>query len=79
MKIRVLYFAGLRQQSGCSEEVVETRAPSADLLYQEIKDKKGLGFSIDHLRVARNGGFCPSNATLEEGDVIAFMPPMAGG
>lgn len=82
MTLRILYFAGLRDAVGLSEETLEVPAgvgtvgALADHLaarHKAYADRRG------HVRIARNEAFAADDETLCEGDVVALIPPVAGG
>lgn len=79
MKVHVLYFAQLRQQSGTGEESIETSAETVRELFQEVGQRHSLTLSARHIKAARNEAFCSMETALAENDTIAFMPPMSGG
>jgi molybdopterin synthase sulfur carrier subunit len=79
MKIRVLYFAVLRESRGLSEEVIETSAADACGLYQELCSSLQLHLPMSALRVAINDEFVKPSQRLMDGGVVAFIPPVAGG
>lgn len=78
-RIRIQYFAVLREQAGISDEEVETDAESPDNLYRELKDTHGFSLDAAQLKVAINGDFAPWNSPLADGDTVVFIPPVAGG
>ncbi len=78
-KLRVLYFAKLREARGLSEEEIETLSLTAAGLYEELRFKHRLPLKLEALRCARNGEFCDWSARLHPGDEIVFIPPVAGG
>ncbi len=82
MTVRVLYFAALRDAVGVAEESVElpagvaTVGHLAELLaerHHAFRERRG------HVRIARNEGFATDDEDLSDGDVIALIPPVAGG
>ncbi len=79
MNITVLYFAQLKQNRGLAEESVETDGGTVGGLYQSLAEQHSLGLPIEQIRTARNEVFCRPETPLEDGDIIAFMPPMSGG
>jgi molybdopterin converting factor subunit 1 len=79
MKVNVLYFAQLKQRRGCATESVDTTAATIADLYHFLDKKHSLVMPLNQLKAARNEAFCPVDTALEEGDTIAFMPPMSGG
>ena len=78
-QITILYFGLLREAAGCAEEHVSTEVTTAGELFDERAAIHGIQTAVENLKVARNEVFCSFNETLADGDVIAFMPPMAGG
>jgi molybdopterin synthase sulfur carrier subunit len=79
MRVRVLYFAGLRDAAGCSEEMFEIESASLDRIYDLARSRHEFRFSAAHLRVARNGAFAAWSDEAYDGDEIAFIPPVSGG
>lgn len=77
--IRVRYFAILREQRGLDEETVLTGASTAAELYDELRSAHRFTLSSERVRVAINDDFAPWAATVREGDVLVFIPPVAGG
>ena len=77
--ISVQYFAMLREQRGLSKETLATHAQSAAALYEELRAQHGFTLPLDRMRVIVNETFQPRNVTLSEGDVVVFVPPVAGG
>ncbi len=82
MTLRILYFAGLRDAVGLSEETVElpdglrTVKALADhlaRLHPAFAARRG------HVRIARNEAFAADEEPLADGDVVALIPPVAGG
>lgn len=78
-RVHVRYFALLREQAGRGAEELETSAATALELYQELRQRRGLGLDPERLRVAINDEFGDWDARLSEGDTVAFLPPVAGG
>lgn len=77
--ITVLYFAKLAEQRGLNSEVIEHAACTGAELYQKL----ALGFSFplsqSQVRLAVNECFEDWDYVIQAGDVIAFIPPVAGG
>jgi molybdopterin synthase sulfur carrier subunit len=82
MTLRVLYFAALRDAVGLSEETLElpagvtTVGELAELLatrHAAYAARRG------HVRLARNEAFASADERLADGDVVALIPPVAGG
>ncbi|MDO5686514.1 MAG: MoaD/ThiS family protein [Neisseria sp.] len=80
MKIKVLYFARLQEVRGISEEIVSVAAGATpQTLYRELERQYAFGLPESSLRAARNHVFCDWQEPLTDGDVVAFIPPVAGG
>jgi molybdopterin synthase sulfur carrier subunit len=82
MIVRVLYFAGLRDAIGISEESVEL--PAEVRTVEALADHLGARHQAfahrrGHVRIARNEAFALDRDLLADGDVIALIPPVAGG
>jgi molybdopterin-guanine dinucleotide biosynthesis protein A len=75
-RLKIQYFAILREQAGRSEETLESSAADARALYEELR---GLQLRPEQLRVAINDRFGDWSQPLQAGDRIAFLPPVAGG
>lgn len=79
MKITVTWFSILREQSGCSEEEVDTTAVTASELYAQLREKHRFTLSEASLRVAVNDAFSGWNDRLVPGDRVVFIAPVGGG
>jgi molybdopterin converting factor subunit 1 len=77
--IHVQYFAVLRERAGCSQESVATRAATAAELYEELAARHPFGLPRSMLRVAVNDEFADWSRSLDAGDRVVFIPPVAGG
>jgi molybdopterin-guanine dinucleotide biosynthesis protein A len=78
-RIRVQYFALLREQAGRSEETVETRARTPREFYDELRVRHPFSLPPELLRVAVNAEFGDWEQPLADGDAVVFIPPVAGG
>jgi MoaD family protein len=78
-KVRLRYFAVLREYAGVNCENRESSAVTVEDLYDEIKEEKGFELKKDFIRFACNGDFVGSEYSLSDGDEIVFIPPVAGG
>lgn len=81
MKVRVLYFAVARELAGTREEelTIAAGATVGDARRAIERAHPSLGASDARLRVARNEVFASDAEALAEGDVLAIVPPVAGG
>lgn len=78
-RIRVLYFASLREQAGRDAEEVQTAAQSSEELYRELSARYGFRLTADRIRAGVNGSFVAMTEPLREGDEVVFVAPVAGG
>jgi molybdopterin converting factor subunit 1 len=81
VNVRVLYFAVARELAGVSEErlVLEAGATIA-IARRAIESLHPALLATDgRLRVAKNEAFAADTETLADGDVLALIPPVAGG
>ncbi len=78
-RLRVRYFALLREQAGRADEELASAARTPLELYEELRARRGLGLAPEALRVAINDEFGDWRTQLREGDTVAFLPPVAGG
>ena len=78
-RLKVRYFAVLREQAGRSTEELETQAGTPGQLYDELQRLRGLTLAPEFLRVAVNDEFGDWRSPLSDGDTVVFLPPVAGG
>jgi molybdopterin-guanine dinucleotide biosynthesis protein A len=78
-KIRVQYFALLREQAGRSDESLTTAARTPRELYEELRERYPFSLAPEMLRVAVNTEFGDWSQPLADGDAVVFIPPVAGG
>lgn len=77
MKVKILFFGILREVAGKQEMILKDINDSETLqnhLTSLIPSLKDYTF-----RMSINQEFIDSNCTLKEGDIVAVMPPFAGG
>lgn len=77
--ITIHYFAILREERGVSNETLNTSIDSLKDLYLDLHKRHQLSIDIDFLKVSKNENFVDWNEPIQEGDEIAFIPPVAGG
>jgi len=77
--INVEYFAIMKDESGLDGEAIETAAESAEDLYAELVSKHNFSMPADSLKLVVNDEFMDWAYTLDDGDKIVFIPPVAGG
>ena len=83
MKLRVLYFAWLRERIGLGREEIETGARTVAELVAELRareDRYDLAFSdMTAVRCAVDQDLVELDAPLAGAREVAFFPPMTGG
>jgi molybdopterin synthase sulfur carrier subunit len=85
MKVKVLFFAALREQLGTSGEEIELPADVGTVagLRAHLKARGGAfekAFSDKALvRMAVNQNMVSPAARINTGDEVAFFPPVTGG
>ena len=79
MKIKVKYFAALREQAGKSEEYIEGEFDTADELFDHLNEKYNFSLKKENLKVAINEEYKEFKSDIYTGDIIVFIPPVAGG
>jgi molybdenum cofactor guanylyltransferase len=78
-RIKVQYYAILREQAGRSDESIVTGANTPRDLYNELKSRYPFSLAPEMLRVAVNAEFGEWSQRLADGDSVVFIPPVAGG
>lgn len=78
-EIRVQYYALLREQAGRRDETVSTLAGTPGELFRELSQRHHFTLQPEMLKVAVNAEFRDWSHPLAKGDVVVFIPPVAGG
>ncbi len=79
MKVRILYFARLRETLSIEEETIELpEGTTVETLLGILKNRHQ---ALRRLRflISVNAEYASPNRGLREGDVIALFPPVSGG
>ncbi len=76
-KVKILFFGILREAAGKQEMILNDIHDSETLQNHLVSLIPGLKDYT--FRLAINQEFIDSNCTLKEGDIVAVMPPFAGG
>ncbi len=79
MKLRILFFASLRDVSGIAEKQMDVEPGQT---VADIWQKVSVSFELQPSKVlcAVNQEYVDSDHLLQEGDVeVAFFPPVTGG
>ena len=85
MKVKVLFFAGLREQLGIAGEEIElpagvtTVAALRSFLAAKGNSWKSALSEGKLIRMAVNQDMVQQSAAIKAGDEVAFFPPVTGG
>ena len=85
MKVKVLFFAGLREQLGTAAEEIElpsdvtTVAGLRNFLSNKNQSWKSALAETKPIRMAVNQDMAQPTARIKAGDEVAFFPPVTGG
>ena len=84
MKVNVLFFASLREVAGCPGVALELpEGGDFEALCLRLQEQLG-GTAVSALRagnvrIARNHALEEPPFGLQDGDEVAFLPPVTGG
>lgn len=85
MKVKVLYFASLKERLLKGEETIEvpedvkTVKDLTDYLAENDEALKAAFEEMPRLRCAVNQEMAKETTALKDGDEVAFFPPVTGG
>jgi molybdopterin synthase sulfur carrier subunit len=82
MKIKVRYFASLREAIGHSQEDLESSATTVGQVRAELLAKGGVYLCLQRdrsVRMALNQVMVDEDAKLVNPSEVAFFPPVTGG
>ena len=79
--MRVLFFAQLKDATGCESAELEARSPvDADQLWAKLIDKfPKLAVCRPAVRLAKNCEYAAAGAMFADSDEVALIPPVSGG
>ena len=78
--VTIRYFAMMRETVGTSEERVDVAiGETASGLYRRVAARYGFALRAEDIRFAVNDRFVGPDRELTLGDVVVFIPPVAGG
>lgn len=77
MAIKILYFASLREQMGRASDEIEASGPIS--VVDAWRQATGQSEISDNLLIAVNHEYTSADALLNDGDELAFFPPVTGG
>jgi molybdopterin converting factor subunit 1 len=81
IRVKVLYFGQAREAAGTGSEVLSIPRSSSvgSLVARSTQSHAGLRRMSGSMRIAVNEELAEEDERLEDGDVVAFLPPVAGG
>jgi molybdopterin synthase catalytic subunit/molybdopterin synthase sulfur carrier subunit len=81
LRLRVRYFASIREFTGMREEQLEVpEGSTAEALKSRVQGlHDALKAQEGNILVAVNGSFVEPTRVLRQGDEVALFPPVSGG
>ena len=81
IRVKVLYFGQAREAAGTGGEDLSLPTTSSvrNLVAQSIRSHGALQGMSKSMRIAVNEEIARDDDALADGDVVAFLPPVAGG
>jgi molybdopterin converting factor subunit 1 len=81
MRVTIRLFARLRDLAGSGELVREVPGPATvqSVWRSLVSEMPGLGEYERTMSVAVNADYARMSAPVEDGDEVAFLPPVSGG
>ncbi|MCH7611745.1 MAG: MoaD/ThiS family protein [Candidatus Marinimicrobia bacterium] len=80
MKVTVKCFSQVKYALGTDDLVLKLDiGTTTEILEKVIREKAGGKLDGVSLRVAVNQKYVPENTELNDGDEVAFIPPVQGG
>ena len=76
---QIQWFGLLAERRGVVEETLDFEGRTPESVYHHFLESHALGLKTQHLRAAVNDEFVAWDHVLQDGDSIAFLPPMSGG
>ena len=81
--ITIRYFASIREALGTGSESLQTAADTVGALREELMSRSDAAAQAlaagKAVRMALNQDMCELDAVIQNGDEVAFFPPVTGG
>ena len=78
--MKILYFASLKEALNCaSEDINPPQGSSVEQLRSLLIEKHGAKYFPDNILCAVNQAIATDDLIVQDGDEIAFYPPVTGG
>ncbi len=78
-KLKLHFYAQLREEAQCENLEIETRASNLLELFSELKIRFNFSLDQKQLRFAKNHHFVDAKSSFDDGDLIVLIPPVSGG
>ena len=79
MKITIEYYGRLQDSFGNQKESTEAHGPTVLDVFKQQCQKHQIELARDDIQPVINDSFAEWHDHCQEGDVIGFLPPAAGG
>lgn len=80
MKVKIRYFASLREKAGKSEEQMQIEdGKNLNDIYFILSAQYGFDLSSNQIKFSLNNDYVDPSVCPKENDVVVFIPPVAGG
>lgn len=81
MRLKLLFFASLREALQTADETLETDAVTVQAVREQLAGRGGewTRLTAKHIRAAVNQDMADDACVLKDGDELAFFPPVTGG
>lgn len=79
LELSLEFYAKLGQDAGTTKTTVKTSSVTIAGLWEECRLSYNLSLKQPSVKPAANNSFVPWDYQLRQSDLIAFMPPFAGG
>lgn len=80
LNIKIQYFANLREKAGQNfEETKINDGTTLEELYSSLSSKYSFPLQFKLIKAAIGSSYVQNNYKIKDGDVVTFIPPVAGG
>jgi molybdopterin synthase sulfur carrier subunit len=79
MKVKLRFFASFRLLTGVAETEIDVQEGTTTSGLLDLIKERYEGFLDKTVLYAVNGEYVGEDVGLEEGDAVAFFPPVSGG
>jgi molybdopterin synthase sulfur carrier subunit len=79
MRLKLRYFASLRDAAGTDVEEIDSTDADAIEIFESAAQRHSFLLPRSRLRLAVNGEIVDWSVSLQSGDELVFLPPVSGG